>query len=151
MRCPEPSRARCEAQIGDPDACLFVAEVAGKVIGYGRAGRMRSCDDAPADTIPAGWYLLGLVVVDAWRRHGIGRALTERRLAWIAERAGSAWYFVNARNRPSLDLHHACGFVEVTRRFVAPGISFTGGEGVLCRIDLSAWSGAKHSAGSNLE
>jgi GNAT superfamily N-acetyltransferase len=50
---------------------LFVAEAEGQVAGYGRvvlAGK----DPGMAEAAPPGWYLLGLVVSQAWRRRGIG-------------------------------------------------------------------------------
>ena len=128
------SRRRCEEQTANSDTLLVVALVEGHVVGFGRAGHLEPHVDKPADTIPDGWYLLGLVVVDAWRRQGIGRALTDARLAWIAQHADEAFYYANARNRASLDLHQAMGFEEVSRRFSGPGIAFDGGEGVLCRL-----------------
>ncbi len=126
------------------DVCLLVAEVGGGVVGYGRAGRLGRRPDA-GGTLPEGWYLLGVAIVDAWRRRGIGRVLTERRLAWIAERTHEAWYFVNARNLPSIDLHRDFGFVEVSRRLDAAGVSFEGGEGILFRLDLSGYPGRTRS------
>ncbi len=128
---------RCEEQTIDPETLLLVAAVDGRVVGFARAGRVRGPSNPPPEAIPDGWYLQGVVVLDAWRRRGIGLALTDARLAWIARRAPVAYYFANARNRASLDLHASAGFVEVTRHFLAPGVSFEGGEGVLCRIDLS--------------
>ncbi|MFI5261166.1 MAG: GNAT family N-acetyltransferase [Candidatus Limnocylindrales bacterium] len=127
----------CEKEVSDAGMLLLVAAVDGQVIGFGRAARLARLADAPPDAVPEGWYLLGVVVVDAWRRRGVGRVLTERRLAWIAQRGDAAYYFTNARNGASLDLHRALGFVEVTRRFSAPRITFDGGEGVLSRIDLA--------------
>ena len=132
----EGARARCEAQLADPDALLLVATVDGRVVGFARSGRLRRPDDATADAVPDGWYLLGVVVVDALRRRGIGRALTRARLAWIADRADVAFYFANARNRASIDLHAEFGFVELSRRFSAPGVAFEGGRGILCRLVL---------------
>ena len=132
----DAGEARCRRQVGDPEVALIVAAVDRRVVGFGRAGRFMPAADAPPDIMPAGWYLFGVIVEDAWRRHGIGRALTEARLAWIRERADAAWYFTNARNRVSIDLHAALGFVEVTRAFSTPGVAFEGGEGVLCRL---AW------------
>ena len=57
-------------------------------------------------------------------------------MGWAAERAEEMWYFTNAGNRASLRLHEALGFAEVTRDFVFPGVTFTGGVGVLCRAKL---------------
>lgn len=132
------ARHRCEDQIANPETLLLVAIVGGDLVGFGRAGRLRPIGEPSDGNMPEGWYLLGVGVVDQWRRHGIGRVLTERRLAWLAQRTEAAYYFANARNQASLDLHGILGFEEVTRHFRAPGIEFEGGEGLLCRLDLSA-------------
>lgn len=133
-----PAQRRCLAQVIDPETLLLVAIVDGNVVGYARAGFLHRPADASPDHVPDGWYLLGVAMVDAWRRCGIGRALTERRLDWIGERADVVYYFANARNRASLDLHRAMGFVELTRHFSVPGVAFAGGRGVLCRLELRA-------------
>jgi ribosomal protein S18 acetylase RimI-like enzyme len=131
------AEVRCHAQVADPAVCLLVASIEGEICGFGRAARFEPDADAPSDSAPAGWYLLGLIVRDGWRRRGIGARLTGRRLEWIADRADEAFYFVNADNRPSLDLHEAMGFREVTRAFSFPGATFRGGVGSLCQIDLT--------------
>jgi hypothetical protein len=41
-------------------------------------------------------------------------------MAWVFERAEEVWFFANARNRASLELHARLGFVEVTRDFAFP-------------------------------
>src|SRR5581483_7229910 len=88
-------------------------------------------------TAPAGYYLTGVLVAPAHRRLGVGEQLTRARMGWAAERAEEMWYFTNAGNRASLRLHEALGFTEVTRDFVFPGVTFTGGVGVLCRTELA--------------
>lgn len=118
------------------DRLLLVAERAGEILGYGRAGPWTPPPDAPRNPAPAGWYLLGVVVAPEHRRRGVGSALTRARLDWIAERASCAWYFASARNRVTLALHERFGFVEVTRDFRFPGVSFTGGVGILFRAEL---------------
>ena len=75
----------------------------------------------------------GLLVETSSRRRGIGEALTRARMHWVFERAPEAWYFTNARNLASLALHAKLGFIEVTRDFVYPRVSFDGGVGVLGR------------------
>ena len=77
------------------------------------------------------------MVVDAWRRAGVGHTLTAARLAWIAERTERAYYFTNARNQVSLDLHRKLGFMELSRAFSGPGIQFDGGHGVLEVIEFA--------------
>jgi hypothetical protein len=64
--------------------------------------------------------------------------LTPQRLAWIGDRADAAYYFANARNVTSIDLHGKLGFIEVTRDFTFPGASFEDGAGILFRVDLRA-------------
>lgn len=54
---------------------LFVAEMRGQIVGYGRAVLTKEEPDVP-NAAPVGWYLLGLVVGESWRQHGIGESLT---------------------------------------------------------------------------
>jgi ribosomal protein S18 acetylase RimI-like enzyme len=114
---------------------VFVAEHEGGVIGYGRAAwREYSVVDG-ARGVPDGWYLTGVIVAPAWRRRGVGRALVEARLTFIAERSDRAYYFASARNVVSIAMHEALGFRELARDVVAPGTTFTG-EGVSFVADL---------------
>src|SRR5712691_2899707 len=98
--------------LADADRLLLVAERAGRVIGYGRAVWFQPGDGAPADTAPAGYYLVGLAVDASYRRRGIGSRLTRARLEWIGTRAAEAWYFANTRNTGSIGLHAWFGFRE---------------------------------------
>ena len=132
------ARLHCERDLAGADRLLVVASVGGEIAAFARASRWQRPPRSDARAAPAGWYLLGVVVKDQWRRRGIARELTRRRLEWIAERADEAYYFSNARNRASIDLHEQLGFVELTRDFVFPGAEFEGGEGILFRVDLSA-------------
>lgn len=128
--------SRCERDIRDQNRLLLVAAAADGLAAFGRAGYWEPPTGAPADVAPAGWYLFGVIVREPWRRRGVGLELTRRRLDWIRDRANEAFYFANARNRPSIDLHARLGFVEVTREFTFPGASFEGGVGILFRTDL---------------
>lgn len=135
-RAEREHRERLRRRLHERRGCMLVAEVPGPVLaGAGRVVWLEpgGGGDGPAGAAPAGWYLVGLVVDPAHRRAGIGEALTRARLAWVLERAGEAWYFANAANRASLDLHARLGFVEVTRDFTIPGVEFEGGVGVLGR------------------
>jgi ribosomal protein S18 acetylase RimI-like enzyme len=133
----DAARAIFERQLARADACVLVAAAGGAVVGYGVVARFEPPPDAPGNCAPAGWYLAGVVVAEAARRRGIGAALTEARLAWIAARAPRAYYFASARNRATIDLHARCGFRELTRDFWYPATSFTGGVGILFAAELT--------------
>lgn len=137
---PELARARFQADLCTPRRRLFVATVEGCFAGFGRMAYFTPPADAPSNVAPEGFYVVGLLVDPAWRRTGVGLALTRARIAWAFQRAGEVWFFANARNRASLDLHAQLGFVEVTRDFTFPGVSFDGGVGVLCRAVSSTWT-----------
>jgi ribosomal protein S18 acetylase RimI-like enzyme len=121
----------------EADRLLLVAQSAGRIVGYGRAMQFRRTTDAPPDSVPTGYYLVGLVVEASYRRMGVGSELTRARLDWISGRATEAWYFANARNAASIALHAQLGFREVTREFSFPGLSFDGNEGILFRAVLT--------------
>lgn len=119
-----------ERSLEREDRQTFVALKDGHVLGYASITWMDPVADGGANA-PEGWYLTGVVVHPHARRRGVGRRLTEARLEWLAERTDQVWYFATALNHPSLDLHAALGFREVTRDFAIPGVSFSGGEGIL--------------------
>lgn len=114
---------------------ITVAETApGAIVGFGKCGLLERPPDAPANAIPTGWYLTGVVVAPEARRRGVALRLTRDRLDWILERHDDAYYFASDRNRASIALHERCGFVELRRDVWAPGVSFTGGSGTLYRV-----------------
>jgi ribosomal protein S18 acetylase RimI-like enzyme len=115
---------------------VLVAHLGPKVVGFGRA-EFAARKPPPYEHVPQGWYLVGLIVDPAHRRRGIGLELTRARLAWIAQRAGEAYYFANSVNRATIDLHARFGFQEIVRDFTFPRVTFTdGGVGVLFRVGL---------------
>jgi len=140
LAAPEVSRTSWRKALGgdieNPERKLVVAEAEAGVVGYGRARLFEPGSDAPRDTAPRGYYLMGLFVRPDLRRAGVGAALTETRLRWISEGAEEAWFFANAHNSASIALHRGFGFEEVTRQFSFPGLAFEGGEGILFRLGL---------------
>lgn len=124
---------RFQADLDGVDRELVLATADGELAGYGRAHRFERGLDVPENVAPDGYYLSGVLVASRWRRRGVGEELTRARLGWVFARAAEAWYFTNARNQASLALHAKLGFVEVTRDFTFPGVSFKGGIGVLAR------------------
>ncbi len=55
---------------------LFVAEIDDQIVAFGRIGHVTSADGG----LPDGYYLLGVIVDPAWRRHRVAHALTRTRL-----------------------------------------------------------------------
>lgn len=141
-RAPAEVRRGFERETGEAFAHerhrLFVAEHAGRAVAFARSRRWEADElGLPGPRRPpAGWYLSGVVVRPDLRRRGIARALTALRIEDLRGEAAGLLYFVNARNRASIDLHAAFGFEELTRDFEIPGISFEGGEGILFRLRL---------------
>lgn len=118
------------------DRWLLVAVVDGAVAGYGRISEHRPAQPGPRDA-PAGFYLGGLVVHPACRRRGIGLALTQARMEQVFVAADEVWYFTSATNSASIAMHARLGFMEVTRNFRFPGVTFTNGHGILFRASPS--------------
>ncbi|MGW3184209.1 N-acetyltransferase family protein [Kitasatospora sp. NPDC001119] len=111
---------------------VVTAKVSGEAVGYASAAYLPA---HPADGAPAGHYLTGVTVDAAWRRRGLARLLTRRRMEWAWERDSAVWCFISARNRASLDLHRELGFVQVEFGASFQGVGFAGGEGRLLRAD----------------
>lgn len=121
---------RIARTMGGAGNVVVVARVGGEVAGYGNVIHLA---DHPADGAPGGFYLMGVSVMPAWRRRGIGDALTRWRMAWVWAREPQVWCFVSAANPASIDLHRALGFEEVRRAPRFQGVAFDCGEGVLLR------------------
>jgi ribosomal protein S18 acetylase RimI-like enzyme len=115
----------------------LVAEVAGMVAGFGKCAYCKPPpEDALANAAPDGWYLTGVIVAPQFRRRRIGHQLTQARLQWLARRTSKVYYVASAQNRVTIELHRQLGFVEVTRDFSFPKVTFTGGVGILFEMDL---------------
>lgn len=108
------------------------AKVSGAAVGYASAAFL---PEHPVDRAPAGYYLTGVTVDDRWRRRGIARLLTLRRMDWVRERDPAVWCFISAENRASLDLHRELGFEQVTSGPSFQGVGFACGEGRLLRAE----------------
>lgn len=112
---------------------VVTAKVAGEAVACANAAFLPR---HPSDHAPAGYYLTGVTVDDAWRRRGIATRLTRWRMDWVRERDSAIWCFVSARNPASLDLHADLGFERVRSGPSFQGIGFAGGKGWLLRAEL---------------
>lgn len=111
---------------------VLVAESRGLVHGYGKAEWLAPPDRGGKG--PTGWYLTGLVVAPAARRHGLGARLTEQRIEHLAPTTNEVWYFANLRNQTTIALHERHGFTFNTHEFKIPDVVFQGGRGALFRL-----------------
>jgi ribosomal protein S18 acetylase RimI-like enzyme len=104
-------------QMKDADACVFVAEQDGEVVGYVYAGlepmSWRELRDAAG-------FIHDVVVVDTQRGHGIGEALVQRASDWLREHGAPRVLLCTAqRNTAAQRLFLRLGFrptmIEMTR------------------------------------
>jgi len=138
---PETIRPRIEAELaglGDGPWCVFVADVDGAVAAYGRARDLTHAEGGLPPELPEGWYLTGVVVAPAFRRRGLGAALTEARLAWLEDRTDTVYYVANLVNRASIDLHAGFGFTEIARGFDYPRAGLAAGDGAAYGLTLGS-------------
>ena len=123
---------------GGAEDALWVAEQEGEIIAYARACYKRPTEERPLGDMPEAWILGGMIVSPAHRRLGIGEELVRVRIEWLKERTDVCYYVVSLQNRASIDLHSKLGFEEIKYDIAHPGVSFTGGVGVLYRLRLNA-------------
>ena len=98
--CPSALRTR-PGREGSPGA--------GVAVGQRPAGRFARAAPGnnpaagfPTTSAPSGWYLLGVIVRDRWRRHGLGRELTKQRVAWIGQHADRSVVLLGRRRTSSI-------------------------------------------------
>ncbi len=111
-------------EVGQPYYLFAVIGAGGReqqIIGYSMAKQFEPPPDHSDVCAPGGWYLMGVFVADAYRRQGVARALTERRLQWMRGQADHAYYFTSPDNLRSVALHEAYGFELVRSGVEVPG------------------------------
>lgn len=123
--------ARAAHLLLDRAPVLVVAEIAlpegPEVVGWSGATQTPLYPGGPAQ-----WLTAGLTVDPASRRRGIGRRLLQAVIEDVGALHGDALHsVVNARNAPSLALHHSLGFTTLETGPCFAGIEFDGGVGVL--------------------
>lgn len=106
----------------DPLYWLYVATIKDEVVGFCRFyhsdGLPESRKKFPA---PAGWYGMGILVANIWRRKNIARYLTNERINRLKElKATSLYSVVDSTNLTSRKMHEEFGFkkVEEARGFL---------------------------------
>jgi RimJ/RimL family protein N-acetyltransferase len=73
----------------------------------------------------------GVIVSCSYRRHGVASALTRSRLEWIWSQSGTAYYFANEHNTPSITMHEGFGFHPIGRFPSIQGVTADGGRSEL--------------------
>jgi aminoglycoside 6'-N-acetyltransferase I len=122
----------------DPPTLIAVAAGPSGILGFGQAGWLPCMDATDARCVPAGWYLLGVVVDPAARRRQIGARLTTYRLDWLRQQApgGTVRYFRAHDNIASARLHAPYGFALERPDVWAPGLEYPQPRHVLERASL---------------
>lgn len=99
---------------------VFTAEGDGAVVGFSIMRYFIPGDDAPVNTAPEGWYLLGINVLKKYRRRGIGTELIMARLRAIPNEFKKAYFFTNTKNFTSQAFHAKVGFTEIKEDIIFP-------------------------------
>lgn len=103
----EVSSGRLERMVGDPSIDLFVAEAEGRIVG------MLTLAVYETLTARRGW-VEDVVVDDAYRRRGAGRALVDRAIERARERGIDTLSFTSAaKRRAAHALYRSRGFETV--------------------------------------
>ena len=111
---------------------MFVAMMEDQVIGYGRVTLYNSEKTQARHLSPDGWYFMGMIIDQNYRRMGIGTHLSEHRIEWLKNKgAKEVFSFVNADNKASLDLHEHLDFEIVEEGPGFLNVDFDGGSGIL--------------------
>jgi RimJ/RimL family protein N-acetyltransferase len=71
-----------------------------------------------SELLPSGWYLRGIKVHPKWRRKGLAREMTLRRLDWLFQRTNHVYVFLDDENKVSLPMYLDLGFNEVSRGWI---------------------------------
>jgi ribosomal protein S18 acetylase RimI-like enzyme len=104
---------------------VFIAEISGTMIGFSILRYFIPGEDAPINTAPEGWYLLGIYVKKDYRRRGVGSELIRARLRSIPEHFDCAYFFTNPKNLTSQLFHERFGFKRIEEDIVYPNRKFT--------------------------
>ncbi len=120
----------------DPKYRLFVAELNGSVVGL---CRYFHSERLPAEKLlfpaPHGWYCMGLLVDNKFRRQGIARFLFQGRLESLRSQGALVIYsMADSENLASQKMHKAFGFEEIERATGFLQINFDSGSGHLYRM-----------------
>ena len=79
---------------------------------------------------------MGVVVKPKFRRHGIGRRITEERLMRIFRNSREAYFIVNSNNQASIQLHEELGFKKMSEGKGFLKVKFDDGKGYLFKKEI---------------
>lgn len=99
---------------------VFIAEIPGLAIGFSILRYFVPGEDAPDNTAPEGWYLLGINVKKDYRRRGVGSELIRARLRAIPHEYDTVYFFTNPKNLTSQLFHERFGFIKIEEDIVYP-------------------------------
>ncbi|MDA8792164.1 GNAT family N-acetyltransferase [Bacteriovoracaceae bacterium] len=105
--------------IGESSA-LFVAEYKSQIVGFGRSRFIEADEELGYRNMPSGYYLLGVIVKEEFRRKGIGEGLVKARIDHIKSQAKQVYTFVDEVNKSMILLLTKIGFLRLTDDFTYP-------------------------------
>jgi len=122
----------------DPKYRLFVAELDGAVVGL---CRYFHSEGLPPEKLqfpaPHGWYCMGILVDQKFRRQSIARFLFQQRLNSLRDQGAKVIYSMTAVDNPaSMRMHKEFGFEKIEEAHGFLNIKFDCGCGALYRMSL---------------
>ena len=120
----------------------FLAFSGHDLVGYAGARFYRQLSDenmyGTTDLLPDGWYLRGIKTHPDWRRRGLAKVMTLKRLEWLSLRADHSFVFLDDENKVTLPMYFELGFEEVSRgwTFSDPARKVKNTLGILLRKKL---------------
>lgn len=117
-------------QIDSNNCKIYVASYEESIIAYAKVNNLTD------KTAPSGYYLSGIVVLQKYRGMGVATALTKKRIEEVKKISDKIYYISNEKNHVSIKLHKKFGFNEVYRDKEIMNVKFTGGPGILFKLDL---------------
>ncbi len=97
----------------------FLAFSGDELVGYAGARYYQQTSDenmyGTSNLLPSGWYLRGIKTHPDWRRQGLAKTMTLKRLEWLSLRSNLCFVFLDDENKISLPMYFELGFEEVSR------------------------------------
>ena len=109
----EEWQSQFEQDLANPQRLFLVATVDDSVVGYGHTTFHSETLEDEAKSIPAGYFLSGLLISPEHRRQGLGELLTVARIDEMRRVANVIYYRAEPDNLATIELHSRLGFQRI--------------------------------------